>query len=81
MAALNQETRTRLDAFIAIKGGDEMTKLDSIQDRLRRVPYEAMLRYLKQGNLLDLPLSGLTGGKGKSSAGGSFRAAGIYAVV
>ena len=80
VSALNKETISRLDAFIAVKGGDEMAKLDSIQDRLRRVPYESMLRYLKQGNLLDLPLTGASGGKGRPG-GGTFRAAGINAVV
>ena len=80
VSALNKETISRLDAFIAVKGGDEMAKLDLIQDRLRHVPYESMLRYLKQGNLLDLPLTGASGGKGRPG-GGTFRAAGINAVI
>ena len=62
-----------------MKGGDEMAKLDSIQDRLRKVSYKLMLWYLKQGNLLDLPLSGASGSKG-ASKGGAFRLAGVNAV-
>ena len=36
---LNQDTLTRLDAYVAMRGGDEMAHLETIQDRLRQVPY------------------------------------------
>ena len=37
--ALNQDTLARLDAYITMRGGDEMARLETVQDRLRRVPY------------------------------------------
>ena len=37
--ALNQDTLARLDAYVTMRGGDEMARLETVQDRLRRVPY------------------------------------------
>ena len=37
--ALNQDTLAHLDAYVTMRGGDEMARLETIQDRLRRVPY------------------------------------------
>ena len=37
--ALNQDTLTCLDAYIAMCGGDEMAHLETVQDLLYRVPY------------------------------------------
>ena len=37
--ALNQDTLTHLDAYVTMRGGDEMARLETIQDRLHRVPY------------------------------------------
>ena len=39
VSALNQDTLARLDAYITMRGGDEMARLETVQDRLRRVPY------------------------------------------
>ena len=39
VSALNQDTLARLDAYITMRGGDEMAHLETVQDRLRRVPY------------------------------------------
>ena len=37
--ALNQDTLARLDTYVTMRGGDEMARLETIQDRLHRVPY------------------------------------------
>ena len=37
--ALNQDTLARLDAYVTMHGGDEMARLETVQDRLRRIPY------------------------------------------
>ena len=37
--ALNQDILARLDAYVTMRGGDKMAHLETIQDRLRRVPY------------------------------------------
>ena len=47
VSALNQDTLAHLDAYITMRGGDEMARLETVQDRLRRVPYVQMLAYLK----------------------------------
>ena len=39
VSVLNQDTLTRLDAYVTMCGGDEMAHLETVQDRLRRVPY------------------------------------------
>ena len=39
VSALNQDTLARLDAYITMRGGDEMARLETVQDRLRHVPY------------------------------------------
>ena len=39
VSALNQDTLAHLDAYVTMCGGDEMARLETIQDRLRRVPY------------------------------------------
>ena len=39
VSVLNQDTLTRLDAYVTISGGDKMACLETIQDRLRHVPY------------------------------------------
>ena len=45
--ALNQDTLAHLDAYITMHGGNEMARLETIQGRLRRIPYIQMLAYLK----------------------------------
>ena len=45
--ALNQDTLAHLDAYVTMLGGGEMACLETIQDRLCRVPYVQMLAYLK----------------------------------
>ena len=45
--ALNQDTLACLDAYITMRGGDEMACLETIQDQLRCIPYIQMLAYLK----------------------------------
>ena len=47
VSALNQDTLVRLDAYVTMHGGNEMACLETIQDRLHRVPYIQMLVYLK----------------------------------
>ena len=37
--ALNQDTLARLDAYVTMRGGDEMALLETIQDGLRHIPY------------------------------------------
>ena len=44
---LNQDTLSRLDAYIAMRGGDDRAHLETIQDRLCYIPYIHMLAYLK----------------------------------
>ena len=39
VSALNQDTLPRLDAYVTMRGGDEMARLETVQDRLCRVPY------------------------------------------
>ena len=39
VSALNQDTLTRLDAYVTMRGGDKMARLETVQDRLRHVPY------------------------------------------
>ena len=39
VSVLNQDTLARLDAYVTMRGGDEMARLETVQDRLRRVPY------------------------------------------
>ena len=39
VSALNQDTLARLDAYVTMRGGDEMARLETIQDRLHHVPY------------------------------------------
>ena len=47
VSALNQDTLAHLDAYVTMHGGDEMARLETIQDQLHRVPYIQMLAYLK----------------------------------
>ena len=47
VSVLNQDTLTRLDAYITMHGGDKMASLETIQDQLHHVPYIQMLAYLK----------------------------------
>ena len=47
VSALNQDTLTHLDAYIAMHGGDKMAHLETIQDQLCCIPYIQMLVYLK----------------------------------
>ena len=39
VSELNQDTLTHLDAYITMRGGDEMAHLETVQDRLRCIPY------------------------------------------
>ena len=39
VTALNQDTLARLDAYVTMRGGNEMAHLETIQDRLHRIPY------------------------------------------
>ena len=45
--ALNQDTLSRLDTYVTMRGGDNMARLETVQDRLHLVPYVQMLVYLK----------------------------------
>ena len=39
VSALNQDTLACLDTYVTMRGGDEMACLETIQDRLHRIPY------------------------------------------
>ena len=39
VSALNQDTLAHLDAYITMRGGDEMARLETVQDRLHCIPY------------------------------------------
>ena len=39
VSALNQDTLVRLNTYVTMHGGDEMARLETVQDRLHRVPY------------------------------------------
>ena len=41
--ALNQDTLNFLDAYVTMHGGNEMSRLETIQDWLHRFPYIQML--------------------------------------
>ena len=47
VSALNQDTLTHLDAYVTMHGGDEVTHLETIQDRLHCIPYVHMFVHLK----------------------------------
>ena len=47
VSALNQDTLTHLNAYVTMHGGDKMSRLETIQDQLRLIPYIQMLAYLK----------------------------------
>ena len=54
VTALNEDTLWNLDAYVTLQGGEEMARLETMPDRLRRITYAQMLSYLKQSNLTDL---------------------------
>ena len=39
VSALNQDTLAHLDTYVTMRGGDKMACLETVQDRLRHVPY------------------------------------------
>ena len=39
VSELNQDTLAHLDAYVTMRGGDKMAHLETIQDRLRCIPY------------------------------------------
>ena len=47
VSVLNQDTLTRLDAYVTMCSDDELAHLETVQDRLCHVPYVQMLAYLK----------------------------------
>ena len=47
VSALKPGHPCRLDAYITMRGGDKMARLETIQDQLHHVPYVQMLAYLK----------------------------------
>ena len=58
VAALHEDTLQNLDAYVTLLGGEEMARLETMPDRLRRITYAQMLSYLKQSNLTDLAKQG-----------------------
>ena len=54
IAALNKDTLRNLDTYVTLQGGEEMARLKTMPDRLRRITYAQMLIFLKQSNLTDL---------------------------
>ena len=47
VSELNQDTLTCLDAYVTMHGGNEMARLETVQDWLHHVTYIQMLAYLK----------------------------------
>ena len=39
VSALNQDILAHLDTYVTMRGGDEMARLETVQDRLHCVPY------------------------------------------
>ena len=39
VSTLKQDTLAHLDAYITMHGGNKMARLETIQDRLRHIPY------------------------------------------
>ena len=39
VSVLNQDTLAHLDTYVTMRGGDEMARLETVQDRLHRIPY------------------------------------------
>ena len=54
VAALNEDTLWNLGAYVTLQGGEEMARLETMPNRLRRITCTQMLSYLKQSNLMDL---------------------------
>ena len=54
VAPLNEDTLRNLGAYIRLQGGEQMTCLETMPDRLHLFTYMQMLSYLKQSNLMDL---------------------------
>ena len=60
---LNNDTLTRLNAYITTMAGLDLVGLETAQARLGKIYYPEILTYLKQGNLLNLADAG-TGATG-----------------
>ena len=61
VGSLNKDTLSRLDTFVTTREPGVAAGKETIQERLRRVPYSAMLSFLKQSNLSDLAKNGAGG--------------------
>ena len=58
IAALNEDTIRQLDTYITMQGGEELTRLETMAQRLNKASYPQVLSYLKQGNLQELAHQG-----------------------
>ena len=47
VSALNQDTLACLDTYVTMCSGNKMDHLETLQDRLYRIPYVQILVYLK----------------------------------
>ncbi len=53
-ASLNQQTLIRLDTYVTASFPGQIHGTETMMERLARIPYIAMLTFLKQSSLLDL---------------------------
>ena len=54
VGSLNKDALSRLDTYVTTTYPGEVRAKETIQERLRRVSYAAMLGFLKQSNLTDI---------------------------
>ena len=47
VVALNEDTLLNLDTYVTLQGGEEMARLETMPDRLRRITYTQILSCLK----------------------------------
>jgi hypothetical protein len=57
-ASLNQTTLVRLDTYVTASFPGTRAGTETIMERLARIPYSAMLAFLKQSSLVDLANQG-----------------------
>ena len=57
-ASLNESTLIRLDTYVTASFPGTRADTETIMERLARIPYKAMLGFLKQSSLVDLASQG-----------------------
>ena len=53
-ASLNEQTLIRLDTYVTASFPGQIHGTETMMERLTRIPYTAMLNFLRQSSLLDL---------------------------